>query len=235
MGFSCNCDTNGEQFDRKGAMVANGWRFSGLDKNSYFGKDKHRVCGEAPDTAYCGWSRRKNGFVSKTLTGSGTLTIDFGNPSRKGTTIVELDGKEIARARKRQQRSHTVPFSDQQRLTIREVGGGIIVLTGLIMTSCEDGVQAQAFSSTVLSSTVSSGEDVHHTTDGLAVDAGTTNLGAALILTISGQIAVGLALVVLLIALLRRTVAERRVTRRLSHAMLARAELGQATMWPEGP
>merc|ERR1711964_650597 len=152
MGFSCNCDTNGEQFDRKGAMVANGWRFSGLDKHGYFGKDKHRVCGEAPDTAYCGWSRRKNGFVSKTLTGKGTLTIDFGNPSRKGTTIVELDGKEIARARKRQQRSHTVPFSDQQRLTIREVGGGIVVLTGLIMTSCEDGVQAQAFSSPARSS-----------------------------------------------------------------------------------
>jgi len=57
-------------------------------------------------------------------------------------------------------------------------------------------------------------------------------IGAALITSIAGQIAVGLALVVLLIALLRRrTVAERRV----SYAKLARAELGQATMWPEGP
>ena len=52
-------------------------------------------CNGVPTTSYCGYMNPQDGFISRYLTGSGIVTLDYGNNKDQGRVRVSLDGQEV--------------------------------------------------------------------------------------------------------------------------------------------
>merc|ERR1719230_2061273 len=122
-------------------MEGNGWTFSWDDQYDW----RPVFCSGmllgniVRDTgAYCGFQWPGDGSVSRTLSGSGSFSLVFGNNWFLGAVVVYLDDWEIARANPLTPHlvSVTHSFTDGAVLRVTEEQDSIMVISGLTFSDC---------------------------------------------------------------------------------------------------
>ena len=115
-------------------MVKNGWTFdTNYDQNDFY-KSK---C-SAHNTWY-GYKNPGDGSVSATFTGSGTLTLDFGNCYAKGGCVVVTLNKERKDIvyKNTPSKKVTFNFSPNDVLKLTETEGNAIIKLNSLKITCQ--------------------------------------------------------------------------------------------------
>jgi len=86
--------TNVNSFGSKTTMESAGWAFNWNDAYT-FTLDRGRFCPNVPSASYCGFRYPGDGSISLTLSGSGTVTVDYGNSYPNGVVTLYLNNEAI--------------------------------------------------------------------------------------------------------------------------------------------
>ena len=88
----CGMSTNANMYSSKQDMEKAGWVF---DWNDAYVFRPSGFCNNVPATSYCGFTSPGAGSISLQLSGSGTATVDYGNPSGQGKVTLYLNDQAI--------------------------------------------------------------------------------------------------------------------------------------------
>jgi hypothetical protein len=126
-------------YGTKQEMETVGWSFDWDDKYVMGHPDGqcYSLCCNLPTTSYCGFRHPQDGSISLTLAGSGTVTIDYGNPNTAGTVKLYLNDDVVDTAEANtdhKQAQITFQAGDVLKLTEHEA----IIAIHSVSFSCHD-------------------------------------------------------------------------------------------------